>query len=188
MQLRELDLIAEQLHQQGVALHFITAEPGGDDEVKKRLSDRGTSIQSPVHSDPEHRLLLPDRGAAADSHSLYIKKHFVASRFGGTYEDYVMVQPALVVVHRSGAIQQTWSWNTEPLANLKGKDDTAPVRTFGGAMLVSIRPISADLGPSIKQNRQVALDGKRTHRILSEIVASRSSSIFKRFQKLRLGG
>ena len=35
-------------------------------------------------------------------HSLFIKKHFKASTFGGTYEDYTMVQPAFVVVDRNG--------------------------------------------------------------------------------------
>ena len=66
--------------------------------------------QYPVHSDPDHQLLLRTVGAEAGSeeaeHSLYIKKKMNAARFGGTYEDYTMVQPAFVVVDRSGDVKQ----------------------------------------------------------------------------------
>lgn len=146
----------------GVAIHLISAETGGSDEIIKRLADRGTRVRWPVHSDPEHLLLLPVHGAettGVEVHSLYVKKEKAASQYGGTYEDYIMVQPALVVVNKSETIQQVWSWNTEPLDKVKVKEEMLPVGDFNGATLVSIRSVSSDLGPSIQENRRVKLRG-----------------------------
>lgn len=181
MQLRELDLASDKLRQQGVAVHLITAEPGGDEEVKRRLSDRNASVGIPVHSDPEHKLLLPG------SHSLYIQKEFPASKFGGTYEDYTLVQPALVVVHKSGEIQQAWSWNTGVLGQLQDKGEMTPVSSCGGAILASVRPISSDIGASIQEGRAVRLKGMRIHWIISEKI--NLPAMFKMAKaRLRLAG
>ena len=62
-----------------------------------------------MHSDPDHQLLLKTFGAEPGTeaeHSLYIKKKMKASSFGGNYDDYMMVQPAFVVVDRSGDVKQ----------------------------------------------------------------------------------
>lgn len=159
MQLREIDEVYEQLRRDGVAVHAITAETGGESEIKSRLDQRDSFVSFPIHSDPEHKLLLRDTAAEAgtDKHSLYVKKLTEASQHGGTYEDYVLVQPALVVVDREGEIQQQWSWNTEPLNELEPKEETTVVAKLGGAPLVSVRPETADLGPSIREGRQVRL-------------------------------
>ena len=80
----------------GVALHAITAEPGGDVTVKQRLFDRNTTLSYPVqcslsnyaqltplaqvHSDPKFKLLLPSKDGTT---SLHVKTQMYASRFSG---------------------------------------------------------------------------------------------------------
>jgi len=193
MQLREMDGLLEELESQGVALHAVTAEPGGSAEVKNRLEQRDTNIRFPVHSDPEHKLLVKDANEsdvtteseinlkqhAATGHSLYIKKFNNATKYGGTYEDYDMVQPALVVVDQSGSIQQVWSWNSGTLRDITPKEEMTPVGAFYGAPLVTIRPVSADVVPSIKENRDVQIKGKNVAKLIAEAFKFKSWSEFK---------
>ena len=80
MQLRDLNRELENLQKQGVAVHAITAESGGSAEVKSRLKARNTELRFPVHSDPNHELLLN----VEDSSSFYTIEHFEASKYGGT--------------------------------------------------------------------------------------------------------
>jgi len=170
MQLRELDDEFDQLSVSGVALHAIAAEPGGDAAIKTRLEERDTPVRYPVHSDPEHKLLLSEQGTApGKGHSLYVKKTCTASNYGGSYQDYTMVQPAFVVVNNSGEIQQTWSWNTEPLASVEPQEEMVPVASFSGASLVSVRPVSLDIGPSILESRPVRLQGNGMWTIMKEM-------------------
>ena len=162
MQIRDLNRVCDGLRQQGVALHLISAETGGTTEVTNRLVERDTHPRYPVHSDPEHKLLLPLCGAepgSAEAHSLFVKREINASKYGGTYLDYVLVQPALVVVDRTGAVQQTWSWRTKPLVSVELKEEMTPVQSFGGAVLVLPRPDASDIGPSINKGRQVRRQG-----------------------------
>ena len=171
--LRELSDHIASLKQQGVCVHVITAEKGGADEVKARLSAHDIDVQTPLHSDPMHELLLMSLGSA-DVHSLYVKKEVPASENGGTYEDYVMVQPALVVVDRTGAIIQTWSWNTEPLCEVAPLAEMTPVESFGGSPLVSVRPVANDIGPSIQKGRSVKLQGMSMETIMGEMNKSKT--------------
>jgi len=139
-------------------LHAISSETGGTEILKSRLEERDTIVKFPVHSDPDHQLLLAELGGEAED-SLYIKKKMKASRFGGSYEDYTMVQPAFVVVDRSGDVKQAWSWNTEELRDVEPKEELKLVSGYGGAPLVSVRPETADIGPSIREGRRVRLKG-----------------------------
>ena len=96
-------------------------------------------------------------------HELFVKEACNAARFGGTYADYTLVQPVLVVVDRRGAIIQLWSWNTAPLRDVVIPDGLAnraltPVGPSGG-LIVRVRPDPDDLGPSIKEGRSVKLLG-----------------------------
>jgi len=133
--------------------------------VKKRLMDRSTVLSYPVHTDPEHKLLLPSKDGST---SLYVKKECKASKYGGSYTDYDMVQPALIVVDKTGRLQQVWSWNTPPLDVVEPKDEMTPVPSAGGKVLVGVRPTSSDLGPSIKEKRNVSISGKSIPTILIE--------------------
>jgi len=155
MQLREIEEVSAQLHRQGVAVHAISAEKGGAETVRARLQERDTAVTYPVHSDPDHALLA--RTVGDSERSLFIKKEMKASRFGGSYEDYTMVQPAFVVVDRAGDVRQAWSWNTEELAAVEPKEELKSISAYGGAPLVSVRPETADIGPSIKEGRRVRI-------------------------------
>lgn len=127
--------------------------------MKARLSARDSAVELSVHSDPEHKLLPTTPGV----HSLFVKKEFEASTFGGTFQDYVLVQPALVVVDRHGAIVQMWSWMTEPLRDVVRRpapdEELTPVGLSGEGLLHRVRPDSNDLGPSLKEGRPVKLLG-----------------------------
>lgn len=224
----------------GVAIHAITAETGGDVEIKKRLAERETVLGYPVHGDPDHHLLVRRKeasGAAAkasiisaedippdptaepptkadiadmrasleeffqhslvekpitdlrgtteeeakaaspdgDEHdSLYIMVEHKATKYGGTYEDYMMIQPALIVVDKTGKLQQVWSWNTPPLDKVHPKIEMTSVKPAGGLVLVGVRPLTPDLLASIKENRNVKISGKTMWQIAKEMMAQMS--------------
>merc|ERR1712232_775540 len=91
---------------------------------------------------------------------VYVKKekHMpLPSRTQVPYEDYTMVQPALVIVHRSERVEQVWSWRTGTLASVEPKSEDTVVAGFG--KLVGIRPNSADIPKAIKENRFVVAHG-----------------------------
>ena len=90
-----------------------------------------------MHSDPDHNLLLRTVGAepgGEGEHSLFIKKHFKASSFGGTYEDYTMVQPAFVVVDRKGLCNIVVQGDTEEIG--KPPVELGPTLQAGGGPLL----------------------------------------------------
>ena len=76
-----------------------------------RLAARNTSnLNFKVHSDPKHNLLLKLKETPQNEAPVFVKETMKCEKFdSGTsvpYKDYNMVQPALVVVHKSGKIQQ----------------------------------------------------------------------------------
>jgi len=143
--------VLPELSAHGIAVHAVTAEPGGE-EVTARLLERDTPLNFKVHSDPNHMLLVHSE------EEFYVKELNKASKYGGTYTDYNMVQPALVVIDRAGAFQQVWSWMTPPLKDVQPKEAMTPVPGLGGAFLVKVRPDSTDLALSIKEGRNVRLN------------------------------
>lgn len=165
MQLRELNELAKELQYNGVSIHAISAETGGDEEIKKRLAERESPIDFPVHSDPDHKLLI------RPLEDIYVVVEHKASKYGGTYEDYKMVQPAMIVVKKTGEIQQMWSWKTAPLDQVEPKTEMTSVDTHGGLPLVGVRPLSTDLWLSIKEDRNIKLSGKTKMQIMSEGIA-----------------
>jgi len=142
-------------------VHAVTAESGGE-EVTRRLAARDTRVDFKVHSDPEHRLLVQSK------EKFYLKEFHRASAYGGTYRDYNMVQPALVVIDKAGAFRQVWSWMTPPLRDVHPKSVLTPVPSQGGLVLVGVRPDSLDLALSIKEGRNVKLNAKSLPVILVE--------------------
>mmetsp|Transcript_82470 Transcript_82470/g.209679 ORF Transcript_82470/g.209679 Transcript_82470/m.209679 type:complete len:171 (-) Transcript_82470:299-811(-) len=150
------------LKAQGITLHAVTAESGGDAEIVRRLQERHTTLDFPVHSDPEHRLLV------SSTEPFYIKVEHAASKYKGTYTDYTMVQPALVVVGKTGVFQQAWSWMTGALRGVEPKTEFTRVPSQGGLILAGVRPISEDLASSVKEGRDVKLSGKPLFEILKE--------------------
>ena len=53
-------------------------------------------------------------------HSLYLMKEFKANQVKN-YDSYMMVQPALVVVDKTGSVTQAWSWNMDQLKDLRSE-------------------------------------------------------------------
>lgn len=135
-----------------MALHAVSAEPG---DLTGKLAKHKVQVDFPIHSDPEHNLL------AMSEDEFYIK-----TRHGAGADEYDMVQPALVVMDKSGAFQQVWSWMTAPLKDVEPK--TEMTKTPVGGVLVGVRPLSSDLGPSIKEDRNVKLQGKSIPAIVKE--------------------
>ena len=128
-----------------------------------------------MHSDPKHELLLRTVGAepgSAAEHSLYRKKEFDSLASAG-YKRYTMVQPAFVVVDKTGNVSQAWSWMTDDdLRDLKWgePEDLTPVPSLGGALLVTVRPEAGDIWPSIEENRGVRLKGKSKGEVAADMV------------------
>mmetsp|Transcript_170989 Transcript_170989/g.547930 ORF Transcript_170989/g.547930 Transcript_170989/m.547930 type:complete len:88 (-) Transcript_170989:140-403(-) len=79
-----------------------------------------------------------------------------------------MVQPALVVVGKTGVFQQAWSWMTGALRDVEPKTEFTGVPSQGGLILAGVRPISEDLALSVKESRDVKLSGKSLFAILKE--------------------
>lgn len=139
----------------GIAIHAITSESGGDDALKTRLADRDCAdLPFPVHSDPDARLCAKPGG------NHYVTDPMDAgAKFGGDYVgvSYTMVQPALEVVDKTGAVVHKWSWHSiQPPP--KPMVETTTVTAAGQSMwLVQARPLSADILPAIKEGRDVKL-------------------------------
>jgi len=158
------------------AVHAICAEDlsGDGAEIAARLTVRGTSeLGFSVHSDPDHKLLLRDGSAVS---SVYKINHMPASQYKSQtktpYTDYSMVEPALTVIKKGGILQQVWTWKTGELKALYEKDASLTYKAMqkvpGYGLLVGIRPETADLLPSIKENRETALQYQGLLRIGTE--------------------
>lgn len=92
-------------------MHGITAQPGGDANVRKLLSDEGVSIAFPIHSDPEMKLLARDSDGQP-ARSIYVHGKIDRSR---DYLEGVQtneVQPAVVVANSDGDVTRFWSWKS----------------------------------------------------------------------------
>jgi len=156
----------------GVAIHAIVAEPGGDAEIVARLTARDVrDLQFKVHSDPDHKLLVRLKASPQNEAPVFVKETMKCEHFdSGTavpYKNYSMVQPALVVAHKSGRIQQVWSWKTEPA--IKDMESLKPMASVPGyGILVGVRPDSDDIIPSIKEDRSVKPSYQGLRKILVE--------------------
>ena len=112
----------------------------------------------PVHSDPELQLLLqpPEQTYVTEwkEASMYNKSE------SDSYTDYTMVQPALIVADSSGAVVQKWSWMLLGIENPVAMSTVAnpdPNHELKEVRLVTVRPVTADIGPSIAEARPVQL-------------------------------
>ena len=174
-QLGELKAVCPELKEQGIALHIITAETGGNDTVIARLAARGyynrpdldgncDNLGFPIHADSEHKLLLP---SLADG--FYKIEEQQASNYNKEHQalpwtDYHMVQPALVVIDKTGAVVQKWSWLTMGITEWAAGNSAMTMVLNPDASVekkempvVTARPQTADIGPSISEGRPVKL-------------------------------
>lgn len=116
----------------------ITAEPGGEEALLKRLADKGVVLKNlQIQSDPNH-LTLKNPNVPANI--------FTLAPFD-IPEPYTVIQPALLVYDEDEvAISEIcWSWNT--------KFEKPP----SDVNLVVWRPAMRDLVEAIQQRRTVKL-------------------------------
>lgn len=102
--------LAETLRADGVEIIAITAQPGGDDFIRSKLSEAGVPpLPFPVISDPEHKMLEASAGDI-----------FTITRCPGNMGSYNMVQSTLVIVYLATgeAVKEcSWSWKTVGVQN-----------------------------------------------------------------------
>lgn len=142
----------------------ITAEPGGSEAVRKRLSERQVpELDYEVRSDPEHYFLTS--GPPTPPKDLFVMKDYQWDVSG----DYKMVQPALVVygADKEVILETTWSWKTMGLdagkVDWDTRVDTQPWEgeSVKQVMLVTMRPVISDLLAAIQEKRPIKLASTR---------------------------
>jgi len=128
-----------------------------------------------VHSDPEHKLLLQLTSVPGTEAPVYVHKlkkltgeDYLDSRTSIPWEDYNMVQPAVIVAHRSGSIRQVWSWRTGILAEVEPKVEGTVVPRLG--KLVGVRPKTADIVRAVKQGKPIEVQGLSTLQSIREAI------------------
>jgi len=153
--LTALNAQVPDLEAAGIKVVAITAEPGGEDAVRQRLTEREVpKLDFELISDPEHKMV---EFAPADFF-VFLDKEWEVS---GPYK---MIQPALIVFGDDGEIipECSWSWKRMGLADKDLLWDTrVPSEEWAGpikqVMLVTMRPVMSDLLQSIKEKRRVKL-------------------------------
>lgn len=133
----------------GVKVVAITAEPGN--VVDRLLERKVPPLDFEVRSDPDHKFMdgAPD---------IFVTKDHDWDVSG----PYRMIQPAVVVYDKEGAVIEecSWSWKTMGLED--GDWDTrVETEAWAGptkkVMLVTMRPVLSDLVSAIQERRPVKL-------------------------------
>ena len=100
----------EEYRKAGIAIHTITAEPGGEQMIREKMKAFGLEpeLKYPVHSDPSWSLMTP----LDPRNEIFVDlpNHPFLYNKGLFDEEYIMVQPALVIVDTQGKIVYWWSW------------------------------------------------------------------------------
>lgn len=146
---------AAALRAAGIKTVAVTAEPGGEDAVRHRLTEREVpALDFELRSDPEHKSL---KDAPSNFFVIEDKEWDVSG-------PYRMIQPALIVYGDDGQVipECLWSWKTMGLADKDLKWDTrVPTEEWAGpikeVLLVTMRPVMSDLLQSIQERRRVKL-------------------------------
>lgn len=152
---------ASALKAAGIELQVLSAEPGGEEEVRKRLLEREVpQLDFTVIADPDKKFL---------NDSKLPQDIFIIDDFEIDYTGpYKMIQPALVVFDDDGNLipEMTWSWKTmgtkeNPIiCDLHGsaRVDTEPwAGPVQKAMLLTMRPLASDIIAAIQEKRQIKL-------------------------------
>ena len=153
--LREYGTALPAMLKEGVAVHVITSEPGSRDTIWRRLEARETPRTGIVlHSDPAQQI-----SAAFSGSDIFVIAPQQASQFGGDYEDYMMVQPAQILIDATGNVVQWWSWKAMVAPEL-AKAMTKVPNPNGGedVLLVTVRPAASDVLPAIAEQRPWKLE------------------------------
>ena len=90
------------LRANGIKIHAVTAEPGGDVAITKKLREfAGLELDFPVHSDPYLRL-LPSGGILVHN-AVHNSRNYAETQM-------MEYQGALVIADGAGRVQNWWSW------------------------------------------------------------------------------
>lgn len=118
------------------------------------MAERGLKARElglSVISDPSRKLY------AKEFEMFHVTKLRQASVYGGTYEDYDEVEPAMLVVDGRGKVVQQWSWKTMHIRGPLAEDTPAIGSDGTKGFLVQLRPDSLDILPSIQENREARI-------------------------------
>lgn len=147
MQLTQFSHWYDEFQRRGIAVYAITAEPGGEDAIRRKLIANGVPhMKVPLFSDPSWSLMtLEPRDkiyVESPSHPFLLK----AKQFNQPYR---MVQPALVVLDQAGQVLYWWSWNALR-AGVLAEDGVLPNafhedNVHGNTHDVRWRPVPEDL-------------------------------------------
>lgn len=170
-----------------MAIHAVTAQPGGDKLVRQKLEEEGLDLSYPIHSDPELELLASD-SEGKPSEEIFVHGQVDKSReyLDGvqTYE----VQPALVVLDSDGKVTNWWSWKSlfsDPAELNKRLDDQGAIKAAAveadgidpalvpvsiqargdssadqnePTWIINVRPHAGDLLPAILADQQFSVE------------------------------
>ena len=130
-----------------VALHCITAQPGGAAGLHAELEKRDAAVDPglALHSSPDHAAIYPG------TEDIFIAKPHEEP-------EYNMIQPAVVVVNDQEEVVQSWSWKSELDGDGNvGSTEMQMIPQAGGepVPLVTLRISTDDIAPAIKEGREI---------------------------------
>lgn len=158
MQLYHFNELYDNFRLHGIAVHAITAEPGGAEQIKHKLMANGLpEIKLPIYSDPSWSLMTiePRQEIYVENHS-----HPFLLEAKQIEDQYRMVQPAIVVLDSTGSVVYWWSWNALKggvlaedgiLPNCREKDNPD-----GNTHDVRWRPVPEDLLLKLTEGRDLS--------------------------------
>jgi len=148
VQLYNFQVLHEAFSQNDVGLYSITAEPGGEDLLKQKLSANGLpDITFKIFSDPSWSLMTLE-----PREQIFVENpsHPFLLEAGQFESPYRMCQPALVIVNNKGEVIYWWSWTKLRKGSLaedgvlpNARDDVK--NTDGNTHDVRWRPVPEDI-------------------------------------------
>jgi len=158
VQLYHLNDLYDRFKQHGIAVHAITAEPGGAEIIKRKLIANGLpDVKLPIYSDPSWSLMTlePRSEIYVENHS-----HPFLLEAKQIEEHYRMVQPAMVVLDSNGSVIYWWSWKALK-AGVLAEDGILPNRRQddnidGNTHDVRWRPVPEDLLLKLTEGGQLS--------------------------------
>jgi len=106
--LHHFEVLIDSFLEHNIAVHAVTAEPGGSAELRRKLKAHGLpTLNFPIHSDPHWTLMEHE-----PQDLIYVQNpsHPFLLEAKQIPHSYRMVQPAMVVVDRQGRVEYWWSW------------------------------------------------------------------------------
>lgn len=148
-----------ELRNAGIEVVLVTACPG--DNKAKVLEKEGVELRMQMLD--EQAFVKGAATQAYDGYNVEGLGDFWVTKFHEQYK-YEMVQPALVLLDAKGKLVPECAWSWKTMGRKDGRTyenelDRVPTGTCcpRSMMLVTARPLMADLIPSIHEKRQIKL-------------------------------